>query len=166
MTPPSLEGERISIGRSRFTIPHRPLATRFGLDSGVSILSFRSLAVWMLGYPEAGLADADRALKDAREIGQAATLMYARRIQFRRQQRDFAGNASGLWLVHRRLRYARLEGRQGGHCRTWPRIEARPQSTQISSQAEDYFMKDCQKEIGAGRRARRQPTPRNSISEL
>jgi hypothetical protein len=77
MTPPSLEGERISIGRSRFTIPHRPLATRFGLDSGVSILSFRSLAVWMLGYPEAGLADADRALKDAREIGQAATLMYA-----------------------------------------------------------------------------------------
>jgi hypothetical protein len=38
MTPPSLEGERISIGRSRFTIPHRPPATRFGLDSGVSIL--------------------------------------------------------------------------------------------------------------------------------
>jgi hypothetical protein len=77
MTPPPLEGERISIGRSRFTIPHRPLATRFGLDSGVSILSFRSLAVWMLGYPEAGLSDADHALKDAREIGQAATLMYA-----------------------------------------------------------------------------------------
>jgi hypothetical protein len=31
----------------------------------------------MLGYPEAGLSDADHALKDAREIGQAATLMYA-----------------------------------------------------------------------------------------
>ena len=31
----------------------------------------------MLGYPEAALADADQALKDAREIGQAATLMYA-----------------------------------------------------------------------------------------
>ena len=31
----------------------------------------------MLGYPEAALADADQALKDAREIGQAVTLMYA-----------------------------------------------------------------------------------------
>ena len=31
----------------------------------------------MLGYPEAALADADQALKDAREIGQAATLMFA-----------------------------------------------------------------------------------------
>ena len=31
----------------------------------------------MLGYPEAALADADHALRDAREIGQAATLMFA-----------------------------------------------------------------------------------------
>ena len=31
----------------------------------------------MLGYPEAALADAEHALKDAREIGQAATLMFA-----------------------------------------------------------------------------------------
>ena len=56
---------------------HRPLATRFGQDVGVAILSYRSLALWMLGYPEAALADAEHALKDAREIGQAATLMYA-----------------------------------------------------------------------------------------
>ena len=56
---------------------HRPLATRFGQDIRVAILCFRSLALWLLGYPEAALADADRALKDAREIGQAATLMYA-----------------------------------------------------------------------------------------
>jgi predicted ATPase len=55
---------------------HRPLATRFGQDLGVSILSYRSLALWFLGYPNAALAAADRALKDAREIGQAATLMY------------------------------------------------------------------------------------------
>ena len=55
---------------------HRPLATRFGQDARVAILSFRSLALWFLGYPEAALADADDALKDAREIGQAATLMY------------------------------------------------------------------------------------------
>ena len=56
---------------------HRPLATRFGQDVGVAILSYRSLALWLLGYPEAALADAEHALKDAREIGQAATLMYA-----------------------------------------------------------------------------------------
>jgi hypothetical protein len=56
---------------------HRPLATRFGQDVRVAVLSFRSLALWLLGYPEAALADADHALKDAREIGQAATLMYA-----------------------------------------------------------------------------------------
>ena len=43
----------------------------------MAILSYRSLALWMLGYPEAALADAERALRDAREIGQAATLMYA-----------------------------------------------------------------------------------------
>ena len=43
----------------------------------MAILSFRSLALWVLGYPEAALADASDALKDAREIGQAATLMYA-----------------------------------------------------------------------------------------
>jgi hypothetical protein len=43
----------------------------------VGILSYRSLALWVLGYPEAALADADRALHDAREIDHAATLMYA-----------------------------------------------------------------------------------------
>ena len=57
------------------------LATRFGVDSGVSILSYRSWTIWVLGYPEAALADADKALKNAREIGQAATLMYALRCQ-------------------------------------------------------------------------------------
>jgi predicted ATPase len=56
---------------------HRPLATRFGQDVRVSILSFRPLALWLLGYPKAALADHDRALGDAREIGHAATLMYA-----------------------------------------------------------------------------------------
>ena len=56
---------------------HRPLATRFGQDLGVTILGYRSAALWMLGYPEAALADADQALKDAREIGHAASLMLA-----------------------------------------------------------------------------------------
>jgi predicted ATPase len=56
---------------------HRPLATRFGQDVRMASLSFRSHALWMLGYPEAALADIQDALKDAREIGLAATLMYA-----------------------------------------------------------------------------------------
>jgi class 3 adenylate cyclase/predicted ATPase len=56
---------------------HRPLATRFAVDSGVANLAFRSQALWLLGYPDAALADTNHALKDAREIGQAATLMYA-----------------------------------------------------------------------------------------
>jgi class 3 adenylate cyclase len=58
-------------------VEHRPLATRFGVDIRVAILPFRSLALWVLGYSEAALADADCALHDAREIGHAATLMYA-----------------------------------------------------------------------------------------
>jgi predicted ATPase len=56
---------------------HRSLATRFGHDIRVAIFSFRSFALWMLGYPEAALADLDQAVKDAREIGDAASLMYA-----------------------------------------------------------------------------------------
>ena len=35
------------------------------------------MALWMLGYPDAAIADANQALKDARDIGQAATLMFA-----------------------------------------------------------------------------------------
>ena len=56
---------------------HRSLATRFSLDARQSILSYRSWTLWVLGYPEAALADADHAVSDAREIGQAATLMHA-----------------------------------------------------------------------------------------
>jgi len=47
------------------------------MDPGVAILSYRGLALFLLGYPEAALADAECLLKVAREIGQAATLMYA-----------------------------------------------------------------------------------------
>jgi class 3 adenylate cyclase/predicted ATPase len=56
---------------------HRSMATRFGHDNRVAALIYRSWALWMLGYPEAALADAERALKYARELGQAATLMLA-----------------------------------------------------------------------------------------
>jgi class 3 adenylate cyclase/tetratricopeptide (TPR) repeat protein len=56
---------------------HRPLATRFGQDVGVATLCYRSVALWLLGYPGAARVDIERAVKDAREIGHAATLMYA-----------------------------------------------------------------------------------------
>jgi predicted ATPase len=56
---------------------HRPLALRFGQDVRVAILSFRSLSLWLLGYPQAALADTEQALRDAHEIGHAPTLMYA-----------------------------------------------------------------------------------------
>jgi predicted ATPase/class 3 adenylate cyclase len=58
---------------------HRPLATRFGQDRRVAALSYRSWALWLLGYPEAARSDTQWALQDAREIGQAATLMFALR---------------------------------------------------------------------------------------
>jgi class 3 adenylate cyclase/predicted ATPase len=56
---------------------HRQLATRFGLDIRVRALVYRGIADWLLGYPDAALRDADDVLKDARAIGQAATLMFA-----------------------------------------------------------------------------------------
>jgi predicted ATPase len=56
---------------------HRPLATRFQTDSRVVVLTYRALTLWLLGYPEAAQADIDCAVKDAREIGQAASLMQA-----------------------------------------------------------------------------------------
>ena len=56
---------------------HRPLATLFGQDVRVSVLSYRSRALWILGHPEAALANSDQAISDALVIGQAAALMYA-----------------------------------------------------------------------------------------
>jgi predicted ATPase len=60
---------------------HRPLAARFGHDNRVTVLCWRALTLWVFGYPERALADTDHALKDAREMGQAATLMFALAIQ-------------------------------------------------------------------------------------
>jgi class 3 adenylate cyclase/predicted ATPase len=56
---------------------HRPLTTRSGRDVGVTLLSFRSSCVWQLGYPAASRNDAERAVKNAREICHPTTLMYA-----------------------------------------------------------------------------------------
>jgi class 3 adenylate cyclase/predicted ATPase len=56
---------------------HRPLAARFAVDFGISALLYRGLAVWLLGYPEAALKDANEGLKGARELGQAGPLMHS-----------------------------------------------------------------------------------------
>ena len=50
--------------------------TRFGQDLRVTCLAFRSMALWLLGYPEAALNDADSALMEARQLEHAATLMF------------------------------------------------------------------------------------------
>jgi hypothetical protein len=52
----------------------RPVGT-VAHDARVAILSHRSIGLWSLGYPEAALAE--YALEYAREIGHAATLMFA-----------------------------------------------------------------------------------------
>lgn len=76
---------RITEGRRHFDRPialydpaaHRSLAARFGADVRVSILCYRSFALWLLDFPEAALKDADDAVKYARESSNAATLMLA-----------------------------------------------------------------------------------------
>jgi class 3 adenylate cyclase/predicted ATPase len=55
----------------------RALATRFSVDARVAIRCYRSWALWLLGYPQAALADVDQAVEAARDTGQAATLIYA-----------------------------------------------------------------------------------------
>jgi predicted ATPase len=60
---------------------HRSLTTRFGhQDTRVGNLCFRAFARWLLGFPEAALADVDHALKETLEIDQAATFMQANAI--------------------------------------------------------------------------------------
>lgn len=56
---------------------HRPLAMRFGHDILVSALSWRAFSQWSLGRTDAAAADTNRAIREAREFGHAATLMYA-----------------------------------------------------------------------------------------
>jgi len=55
---------------------HRQLMTRFGQDLRVTSLAFRSMALWLLGFPDSALKDANCALMEARQIEHAATLMF------------------------------------------------------------------------------------------
>jgi class 3 adenylate cyclase/predicted ATPase len=56
---------------------HRQLSARFGQDIRVAALCYRSWIRWMLGYPDAAVADAKRAVAEAREVGQGVPLMYS-----------------------------------------------------------------------------------------
>ena len=57
---------------------HGPLAARFvGQDLAVAAHSYRSWALWQLGYPRTALRDGNLGLGKARQIGQAGSLLYA-----------------------------------------------------------------------------------------
>ncbi len=58
-------------------VQDRPLAAGFAADNRVAGLSFRSVALWLLGYPDSARADNNHALRDAREIRHAGSLMTA-----------------------------------------------------------------------------------------
>jgi predicted ATPase len=48
---------------------------RFTTDIRAAILFFRSWTAWLLGYPDAALADVGQALTDAQDLGHASTTM-------------------------------------------------------------------------------------------
>jgi predicted ATPase len=58
-------------------VEDRPLVNRFATDGRVASLSFRSVALWLLGYPNAARTDNNHALEYAREIRHAGSLMTA-----------------------------------------------------------------------------------------
>jgi predicted ATPase len=58
-------------------VKHSSLATRFGQDIETTILSYRSLCLWLLGYVDAALRDSNEAVKNGRKTGQATSLMFA-----------------------------------------------------------------------------------------
>jgi predicted ATPase/class 3 adenylate cyclase len=77
---------------------HRAQAMRFGQDHRTASLSFRSIASWLLGYSDAALTDANEALNETREIGQAASTMFAlcHASFINIQRRDYAAASAML----------------------------------------------------------------------
>jgi class 3 adenylate cyclase/predicted ATPase len=73
---------------------HRVLRTRFGSDTRVQILFYRSSALWALGYPDAALVEIEHALTDARESGHAGTLMPA--LAWTSPTQYYCGNYAAL----------------------------------------------------------------------
>jgi tetratricopeptide (TPR) repeat protein len=58
-------------------VEHRSITARFGQDTRVVTLTWRSLSLWYLGYPAAALKDARESVSYAREVSQASSLMFA-----------------------------------------------------------------------------------------
>ena len=56
---------------------HRFATRFFGQDAGAAILCWRSLALLLLGHPDAALTDTKEALNIGRDSGHSATLTYA-----------------------------------------------------------------------------------------
>jgi class 3 adenylate cyclase/predicted ATPase len=79
-----LHAGKIEDGRAHFDraialhdpVEHFPLANRFGQDAGATSFSWRSISLWVLGYPEDALGDVVRALEVARQSGHSVTLVY------------------------------------------------------------------------------------------
>ena len=62
---------------------HRVLAARFGQDIRVAILCI-GRSFWLLGYPDAALADVDHALEDAREtVSRDVAVCSVARVSYR-----------------------------------------------------------------------------------
>ena len=74
-----IEGGRARLDRGiglRDPIEQNPPLATIGADAKVVMLGFRSVALWLLGYPKAAHADTDQALSRAREITPVGTLMH------------------------------------------------------------------------------------------
>src|SRR5437762_10076343 len=72
---------------------------------GVALLASRSACVWQLGYAAASRSDTERAVKNARETGQATTLMYAlfMAVNNHRSEEHTSELQSPMYLVCRLL---------------------------------------------------------------
>ena len=84
---------------------HRPLATQLGDVEG-AILSYRAWALWLLGYPNAALADAGPAIGDARKSRWDMHFRPVSTAEIMRQQTPKPMNLS-LWRTKRAPCYGR-----------------------------------------------------------
>ena len=97
---------------------HHQAAARFAPDITMMSISWRALASWMLGHPEAALPALDRALALAREIGRAVDLKFVLigTQPTRIQSGDYATARAQLdeglaWRMKKALRPGRPWGR-------------------------------------------------------
>jgi tetratricopeptide (TPR) repeat protein len=87
----------------------RTLASRFGHDVRVSALAWRAYASWALGDVGGSFADRQDALAGAREIGHAATTMFAlSHVSLTLLHADHRAEAAGL--IDRLIELAELKG--------------------------------------------------------